>query len=353
MTETKIIAIMGVTGLQGGAVVKAFESLKNSSPAAAGVLSFSPIRCCFAGVEEQEEFVLRGISRNPSSEKAKAIKPFLDEIVQADANDKESMVKAFEGCYGAFIVTNFWEDCDPKHEIEITRTLKEASKNAGLKHVVLSTLEDTRTYVNKAENKGDWKVLSAEHGMYVPHFDGKGEAAEEFASEVPTTKLLTSFYFENFINFPGMGPSRQSENEPYGITMPMGDSKLAMVSVKDIGKMVCACFQDSSTIGKTKGVMGDAKTCKEIAATFAKVCDFEVQYNAVPVEVYASFPFPGAADLANMFRFKVEFEQEFHSARTIDDGLAKKMGETVKLIDWIEENKASFNMKDQELSSPQ
>jgi hypothetical protein len=118
--------------------------------------------------------------------------------------------------------------------------------------------------------------------------------------------------------------------------------------------MVCACFQDSSTIGKTKGVMSDAKTCKEIADTsFAKICDFEVQYNAVPVEVYASFPFPGAADLANMFRFYDEFEQDFLSARMMDDDLVKKMGGTVKLVDWIEENKASFNMKDQELSSPQ
>ncbi len=343
MTETKIIAIMGVTGLQGGAVVKAFDSLKKSSPAAAGMVSsFKSISCCFTGVEEQEEFVLRGISRNPSSEKAETIKPFLDEIVQADANDEESMVKAFEGCYGAFIVTNFWEDFDPKHEIEITRTLKEASKKAGLKHVVLSTLEDTRTFVNKAENKDDWKVLNEELGMYVPHFDGKGEAAKDFASEVPTTKLLTSFYIENYINL-GMGPSRQNESEPYGITMPMGDSKLPMVSVVDIGKMVCACFQDPSTIGKTQGVMSDALTGKEIAATFAKVCDFEeVQYNAVPVEVYASFPFPGAADLANMFRFKDQFEQEYLSARMIDNALVKKMGGTVKLVDWIEENKASF-----------
>merc|ERR1719410_2671865 len=178
----KIIAVMGATGLQGGAVVRA-----------------------------------------------------VNEVVKADGDDEESMVNAFNGCYGAFVVTNYWADLDVKHEMKTTRIIQAAAKKANLKHVVLSTLEDTRKFVNKADNKDDWKVLGPD-GMYVPHFDGKGEAAEKFAREVPTTKLLTCFYFENFLG--AMAPVKHTESSPYTITLPMGEAELPMLSIKDIGKMV-------------------------------------------------------------------------------------------------------------------
>jgi uncharacterized protein YbjT (DUF2867 family) len=114
--EPKMIAVMGATGAQGGSVVRDFH--------AAGISAFE----------------VRAISRNPDSEKALAIKPLVKEVVQANADDEDSMVKAFNGCYGAFVVTNFWEDMDMNHEMEQTKTIQAAAKKAGLKHVVLSTL---------------------------------------------------------------------------------------------------------------------------------------------------------------------------------------------------------------------
>ena len=96
----KLIAVMGATGAQGGSVVRAFH--------AAGT----------------DAFEVRAISRNPDSEKAQAIKPLVKEIVQANADDEDAMVKAFKGCYGAFVVTNFWEDMDMNHEMEQTKTIQ-------------------------------------------------------------------------------------------------------------------------------------------------------------------------------------------------------------------------------------
>mmetsp|Transcript_5660 Transcript_5660/g.7494 ORF Transcript_5660/g.7494 Transcript_5660/m.7494 type:complete len:321 (+) Transcript_5660:34-996(+) len=318
----KTIAVIGASGMQGGAVVKAFHELKSSGNA---------------------EFIIRGLSRDPSSEKAEAIKPFTDEFMKADADDVESMVKAFDGCYGAFVVTDFYQRFSAKHEMETTRNIKEAAKKAGLKHVVLSTLEDTRIIINNADNKDTWKVIDDELGMYVPHFDGKGEAADDFASEVPTTKLLTCMYMESFIHF-GMGPSRQKDDDPFAITFPMGNSKLALVSLSDIGKMVCACFQDPATIGTTQGAMSDALTCKDIANLFAKYCNFpDVTYNDVPTEVYASFGFPGAAELANMFRYYKEFEDQFISSREANETALEKMGGTEKFSDWLQKNKDAFS----------
>lgn len=92
----KIIAVMGATGFQGGAVIKAFKNLRN------------------------DEFLVRAITRNPSSERAQAIAPFVDEVVTADANDEESMVAAFDGCYGVFIMSDYWQDRDVRHEMTVS-----------------------------------------------------------------------------------------------------------------------------------------------------------------------------------------------------------------------------------------
>lgn len=327
LSGKKTIAIMGATGAQGGATVRAFQALKESG---------------------NTNFQVRAITRDPTSEKSRAIESLVDEVVQADANDEASMVEAFKDCHGAFIVTNFWEDMDAQHEMAMLRTLKEAAKKAGVKHVVLSTLEDTRGFVNEAENKDTWKLPSGyeELGMYVPHFDGKGEVTKEYEddTELPVTTFYTTFYYENFIYF-GMGPARQSESDPYAITLPLADAKMSIVAVADIGKAACAIFQDESLIGKTVGVQSDLLTGKEIADVFAKVCGLPVQYNAVPVDVYASFGFPGAEDLANMFRFFNENADSFQSLRIVGDDLMKTMGGVTKLEEWVIANKGAFDLK--------
>ena len=77
-TEKKIIAVMGATGAQGGAVVDALLTVP-------------------------EQFAIRAITRNPESEKAKALIAKGCEVVKADADDVPSMVAAFSGAYGAFL----------------------------------------------------------------------------------------------------------------------------------------------------------------------------------------------------------------------------------------------------------
>lgn len=319
----KTIAIMGATGLQGGAVLEAFHELKLNG-------------------NNEEQYFIRGITRDSTSPKAEKVKHLVDEIFQADADDEESMVKAFDGCYGAFIVTNYFEDFDTRHEIKTTKNIQVAAKKAGLKHVVLSTLDDTRKIIEKSDNKDSWKVLDEEMGMYVPHFDGKGMAAEDFCKDVPTTKLLTTMYMESFINY-GMGPSRQTEDGPYGITFPMGDSKLSLVSLRDIGRCACAILRDPTKIGTTQGITSEALTCEEVAATFEEVCGFPVKYNSVPRDVYASFGFPGAEDLANMFRFFQEFENHMLTSRHVDDDLLASIGgPTDKFEAWVRARRDAF-----------
>ena len=231
-----------------------------------------------------------------------------------------------------------------KHEMDTMRNCLNAAKAAGVKHICLSSLEDCRELINKADNKDTWKVIGDESlGMYVPHLDGKGQVTKEFAdSGVPITNFLTSFYYENFIYF-GMGPAKHGDG-PHAITFPMGDMKKTMVSVADIGKAACAILRDPNTIGKTVGVTSDIMTCKEIADTFSKVMGVPVVYNDVPTEVYASFGFPLADSLANMFRYEKEFQEEFLSNREMSSDFMEKMGGRERFEDWLTSNKNAFKL---------
>jgi uncharacterized protein YbjT (DUF2867 family) len=95
--DKKLIAVMGATGAQGGAVIQAFHKL--AAVAAA------------AGNDSSPTYEIRAITRNPNSEKAKALVEgmLVKEVVKADADDEESLTEAFQGCYGAFVVTDFWQ----------------------------------------------------------------------------------------------------------------------------------------------------------------------------------------------------------------------------------------------------
>jgi len=197
MAEKKIIAVVGATGAQGGGLVRAILS------------------------DPSGGFAARAITRDVDSAKAKELAKLGAEVVQADVDDEESLRRAFAGAYGAYCVTFFWAHFSPEKEIAEAAAMARAAKRAGVEHVIWSTLEDTRRWVPVDDPR-----MPTLMGKYkVPHFDAKGEANYLFTGfGVPTTFLLTSFYWDNLIGF-GMGP-RKGPDGTLAITLPMGDKKL-------------------------------------------------------------------------------------------------------------------------------
>jgi uncharacterized protein YbjT (DUF2867 family) len=180
-----------------------------------------------------------------------------------------------------------------------------------LQHVIWSTLEDTRKWVPLEDNR-----MPTLMGKYkVPHFDAKGEADQVFKEAgVPTTFLLTSFYWDNLIHF-GMGPKRGADGR-LAFSLPMGDRKLPGIAAEDIGRCAYGIFQQGREfIGRTVGIAGEHLTGEQMAAALARSLGQEVRYNYVPPEVYRGLGFPGAEDLGNMFQFKRDFEDYFCGAR--------------------------------------
>jgi uncharacterized protein YbjT (DUF2867 family) len=307
----KVIAVVGATGAQGGGLVRAILNDKNGP------------------------FTARAITRNANSDKAKALADAGAEVVTADLDDAKSLEQAFEGAHGAFCVTNFWEHFKPEKEISQARNMAQAAKDAHVKHVIWSTLEDTRESIPLSDDR-----MPTLMGKYkVPHFDGKGEANAVFTQlGVPTTFLVTSFYWENFIHF-GMGPKKGADGK-LAITLPLGAKKLAGIAAEDIGKTAYAIFDDGDElIGKTVGIAGGHLTGQQMAKSLSKALGQTVNYNAVTPAAYRAFGFPGADDLANMFQFNSDFEQDCCDARNISE--TKSLNPELQTFDrWLGENKS-------------
>jgi uncharacterized protein YbjT (DUF2867 family) len=311
MSARKIIAVVGATGAQGGGLVRAIANDKGG------------------------EFAARGVTRKTDSEKAEQLKKLGVEVVSADLDDQKSLEQAFSGAYGAFCVTNYWEHFSPEKELAQARNLAQAAKAAGLKHVIWSTLEDTRRWVPLDDDR-----MPTLMGKYkVPHLDAKGEANQFFTDAgVPTTMLNTSFYWDNFIYF-GMGPKAGPDGK-LAITLPMGDKKLPGIAAEDIGKCAYGVFRAGGEyIGQSIGIAGEHLTGAEMAAAFSKALGKPVQYNEVPPEVYRSFGFPGADDLGNMFQFKRDFNDDFRRPRDVER--SRRLNPELQNFDaWLAANKS-------------
>jgi uncharacterized protein YbjT (DUF2867 family) len=287
MNNKPVLAVIGATGAQGGSLVEA--------------------------ALEQGFFHVRALTRNPGAERAQALAARGAEVVQADVGSGESLRQAFEGASAAFCVTFFWDHFSPERELEDAQRMAEAASAAGVRHVIWSTLEDTRRWIDLSGER-----MPTLLGKYkVPHFDAKGQADGIFRKAgVPVTFLRTSFYWDNFINF-GSQPQRGPDGV-LTLAFPMGDRKLPGIAACDIGRCALGIFGRPELIGQTVGIAGEHLTGDEMAAEFSSFWKEPVRYFAMDPVAYRALGFPGAEDLGNMFQFKRDFNEDFCRARSVE-----------------------------------
>jgi uncharacterized protein YbjT (DUF2867 family) len=305
----KIITVVGATGAQGGGLAKALLA------------------------DASGEFAVRAVTRKPDGDAARALAAAGAELVTADLDDVASLKRAFDGAFGAFCVTNYWEHMSPEKEIAQIGNLAAACRASKIEHAVWSTLEDTRLRVPLTDER-----MPTLHGHFkVPHFDTKG-GSDALFDAAHTTWLRTSFYWDNLIYF-GMGP-KPDESGTLGFVLPMGDKKLPGIAAEDIGKCAFGVFKrGASTIGQYIGVAGEHLTGAEMALALSHALEREVVHRAVPPSIYRSFGFPGADDLGNMFQYKAEFEAEYCGARSLSESRALNP-ELLTLAAWLAKYKS-------------
>ncbi len=302
-----IITVIGATGAQGGGLAQAILN------------------------DPAKRFALRALTRKTDGPAARALAAQGAEVIAADLDDENSLARAFAGTHGVFAVTNFWEHLSPERELAQAGNIARAAKKAAVKHVIWSTLDDTRRFVPLDDAR-----LPTLMGRYkVPHFDAKGEADALFAG-LPVTYLRTVFYWDNLIHF-GMGPRRDASGKLVFV-LPMDGAKLPGIAVADIGPSALALFvRGNEVIGRTIGIAGEHLSGAEIAAELSRAMGETVTHYAMPPADYAKLGFPGADDLANMFQFNRDFEAEYRASRPVDE--TRKLYPGLQSFrEWLERN---------------
>jgi uncharacterized protein YbjT (DUF2867 family) len=253
----KLIAVIGATGQQGGAVVRALQA--------------------------QSQFRVRALTRNPDKHRGLA-----DEVVEADLDRPETLKAAFEGAHGVFLVTNFWEQ--GTDELKQATAAVRAAKDAGVKHLIWSTLPDV-------EAISDGK-------LNVPHFTGKARVDRivREAGFANHTFVIAPFYYHNLVAL--VAPQKQADGS-VGWALPLDPAVrcIHMGDIRELGNIVAGAFAHPVEAGNGEylPLVGDFMSFNEIVETLNRQ-GHEFSFKQVPKELFATL-FPGAAEIAEMFSY--------------------------------------------------
>jgi uncharacterized protein YbjT (DUF2867 family) len=253
----KIIAVVGATGHQGGAVVKALQ--------AGG------------------QFKVRALTRDPAKNSKLG-----DVVVLADFNRAETLKAAFAGVYGAFLVTNAWEaGADELHQAQ---TAVKLAKEAGVRHLVWSTLPNV-----EAISQGK---------ISVPHFTDKAKVEQVVrdAGFAHHSFVVAPFYYQNLLGT--MAPQKLPDGT-LGWALPLDPEKrvIHMGDITEIGRIVAGAFAQPQIAGNGEHLplVGDFVSFNEVVATLNRQGN-KFSFKQLPREVFAGF-FPGAEGIATMLAY--------------------------------------------------
>ena len=253
----KLIAVIGSTGQQGGGVVRALQA--------------------------SGQFKVRALSRNPGKHRDLG-----DEVVQADLERPETLIAAFEGAHGVFLVTNFWEQ--GTNELKQATAAVRVAKDVGVKHFIWSTLPDA--------------AAISDGKFHVPHFTGKAKIDRivKEAGFAYHTFVIAPSYYQSLVG--ALAPQKQADGS-VGWALPLDPTVqvIHMGDITELGNIVAGAFAhpDEAGNGEYLPLVGDFMSFNEIVETLNRQ-GHNFSYKQVPKESFAG-SFPGAAELAEMFSY--------------------------------------------------
>lgn len=194
---------------------------------------------------------VRAVTRNPASEKARALAALGAEVVQGDMDDRASLDRVFDGFRRVLSVQN-WQVSGPEGEVRQGKQVAEAARSAGVEHLVFAS------------------AGTGEANTGVPHFDNK-LIIEQHMQElglpftvvrpVPFMELMSKKEFFPPVGIWGFSPKILGWNTP-----------LPWVAVRDIGIAIANIFENPEDwIGREQILCGDVKTLDECRDIFTAV----------------------------------------------------------------------------------
>ncbi len=228
----KTILITGATGKQGGSTARALQG---------------------------KGFTLRGLTRRPHSDEARALRNLGIEIVEGDLNDEASLRQALNGAWGVYAVQNTWE-AGVEGEEQQGHRMARLAKEAGVEHFVYAS------------------VGSAHRQTGIPHFENKFRVEETVrASGFPSYAIIRPvFFMENLVS-----PWFLNGDAIYAAMKPT--TVLQMIAVQDIGKYGALAFTDARLKNRELDIAGDAVTMPEAARILGNAMGKTITFVEVPI----------------------------------------------------------------------
>ncbi|KAH8690176.1 putative hscarg dehydrogenase [Talaromyces proteolyticus] len=257
MSPSEIIAVIGATGSQGGSVVDALL--------------------------EAGEFKVRAVLRNPTPEKAEPLRA-----------RGLSLIKAFEGVYGIYAVTDFIEpfmkygpeEAEKIELVQATNLAQAAAATDSLSHYIWSTLPSS---------------AKLSQGKYLtPHFESKAAVDEYILKELPDLAAKTTFfwisYYASNLTFPPFTPNLLRSSGQYGWIQPVdGSTPITTVGDerKNVGLFVKAILQNPKLTRGGKYVLAEVETLtnQQVLESWGRATGKPVTYIPTTLDAYDSlFP---------------------------------------------------------------
>ncbi len=258
MSYTKrLIAVVGATGHQGGAVVRALQA--------------------------SDQFKVRALTRNPAKHPQLA-----DDVVQADLDRPDTLKAAFAGAHGVFLVTNAWEPGADERKQALAAV--HAAKDAGVQHFIWSTLPNV-----EAISRGK---------LDVPHFTNKAKVDPivREAGFAHHSFVIAPFFYQNLLGV--MAPQKQADGA-VGWALPLDPEKrvIHMGDISELGYIVAGALAQPELAGRGEylPLVGDFLSFNEVIATLSRQ-GHNFSYKQVPQDLFAGW-FPGAKEFAEMLAY--------------------------------------------------
>jgi uncharacterized protein YbjT (DUF2867 family) len=250
---------------------------------------------------QSERFRVRAITRNRASKEARSLELLGADIatVPAGLHHREELVAALAGSHGVFLMTPQMDPLDDS-EFVLGRQLADAAVEAGVGHIVFSTLENV-------EQITDGK-------KHVPHFTTKARVADHIRNlGVPYSFVMLAYFYTNFLEYYVPRVERGKLLMP--IYLPEDFRAPFVDPVTATGPAVLDIFSNPEMFeGKTLPLVGDVISPREMVETFQRVTGIEAEYrNAYGREGLLRY-FPDFAanehlvqELVDMVEYSVEY----------------------------------------------
>lgn len=210
---------------------------------------------------------VRALTRRTDSPEARSLAKLGAEVfnVAAEPGNKRTLIEAFTGSHGAFLMTP--PIAPPAtHEFQLGKELADAALEAGVKHVVFSSLEN---------------VESITHGKkWAPHFTDKARV-EEYIRGLPISSsfVILAFFYTNILEY--YQPRAEGDTLVFPIYLPEDFRAPFVDPLSATGPAVLEIFDRPEVyVGKTLPVVGDFITPREMLATFVRVTGKNAIYSS-------------------------------------------------------------------------